>query len=75
MKALLNILWFLDLTPVHFYRPEIANAHCRCVVVHAVTLSSDCLIDNTVITLLILIKMIVKYGKMNCVDTFLLSIY
>ena len=45
-QALLNIqLWLLDLTLMHFYRPDIANARRRYFLVHAVTSKSDCWID------------------------------
>ena len=46
-KALLTIqLWLLDLTPVHFYRPDNANARVRYFLVHAVLSKSDCWIDS-----------------------------
>ena len=47
-KVLLNIhLWLLDLTPVHFNRPDIANARRWHFLVHAVTWRSVCWIDST----------------------------
>ena len=47
-KALWNIqLWLLDLTHVHFHRPDIVNARRFYFLVHAVTSRSDCWIDST----------------------------
>ena len=38
MEGLVNIqLWFLDLTPVHFYRLDCVSAKRRYFAVHAVT--------------------------------------
>ena len=50
VTALFNIqLWLLDLTPMHFYRPDIANARRRYLLVHAVTSRSDCWIESTLL--------------------------
>ena len=49
-KLLLNVqLWLLDLTPVHFYRPDIANSRRRYFLMHVVTSRNDCWIDCTLL--------------------------